>query len=1574
MSNVTHPRSASLLSISAIMPNVLPLFRRLTGTGRTLFLILVMPLPIAVGCGGGAGGGSTPPLPTTYTIGGAVSGLTGTGLVLQDNSGNNLTVSANGAFTFSNSVASGSAYYVTMLAQPTGQFCTVTNGSGTASGNVTNVQVVCSNITYTVGGTVSGLDGGIGLVLQDNGGNNLTVSANGAFTFSNSVASGATYSVTLPTQPTGQICTVTNGSGTASANVTNVQVVCSDVYTIGGTVSGLTGTGLVLQDNGGNNLAVSANGSFTFSNSVASGAAYSVTVLTQPTGQSCTVSNGSGTASATAHANVTNVQVACSNKTYTIGGTVSGLTGTGLVLQDNSGNNLAVSASGSFAFSTAVASGAAYSVTVLTQPTGQSCAVTSGSGTASANVTNVQVACSTAYYTIDGTVSGLTGTGLVLQDNSGNNLGVALNGSFSFTSAIAKGAAYSVTVLTQPTGQSCTVINGSGTASANVTNVQVVCSTAIYTIGGTVSGLTGTGLVLQNSGGNNLSVSANGAFTFSSSVYSSSTYSVTVLTQPTGQTCTVSSGSGTVTTNVTNVQVACSTAYYTIGGTVSGLTGTGLVLQDNGGNNQALSASGSFTFSTAVASGAAYSVTVFTQPTGQSCTVSNGSGTASANVSNVQVTCAATTYTIGGTVSGLTGTGLVLQDNGGNNKAVSASGSFTFSTAVASGAAYSVTVLTQPTGQSCTVTNGSGTASANVTNVQVICSSAYYSIGGTVTGLTGTGLVLMLNNSLNELGVNVDGSFTFSGAVSSGAAYSVTVLTQPTAETCTITNGSGTANTNVTNIQVACSLITYTIGGTVSGLTGTGLILQDNGGNNLSMSANGTFVFSNSVAGGAAYTVTVLTEPTSQVCTVTNGMGRANTNVGNILVACSAAYYTIGGTISGLTGTGLVLQNNLNSLAVSANGSFNFSVANGAPYYISIQTQPTGQVCTVTNGSGTASANVTNVQVACLNLYSISGDVSGLTGTGLVLQNNGGNTLAISANGVFTLPNGVASGSTYNITVLTQPTGQSCTVTGGNGTASANVGNILVACTAVYYTIGGTVSGPLLLQGLVLQDNGGNNLPLNSTGSFTFSISVPGRAAYSVTILTQPMGLSCAVSNGSGTATANVTSVQVACVGQWIWTGGSNTGSQHGVYGTLGTATSTNVPGGRYEAVSWSDVYGNPWLFGGTGIDSTGTVGSLNDLWEFDFSLGSNGEWKWMGGSTTVGSNGGRSGIYGPVGTATSTNIPGGRQDAVSWTDSSGKFWLFGGYGYDSTGTLGWLNDPWEFDPSLGSNGEWKWMGGSTTVNQSGVYGTQGTAAFTNIPGGRQNAVSWTDSNDNLWLFGGVGYDSTRTQGPLNDLWKFDPKPGSNGEWTWMGGSSTGNQIGVYGTLVTTASTNIPGGRQNAVSWTDSSGKFWLFGGYGNDSTGTVRSLNDLWKFDPSLGSNGEWTWMGGSSTGNQSGVYGTLGTAASTNIPGARYEAVSWSDGSGNFWLFGGAGYDSTGTLGSLNDLWKFDPSLGSNGEWTWMGGSSTGNQSGVYGTLGTAASTNVPGARYGAVSWNGLLFGGYGYLNDLWEYSGLW
>lgn len=242
-------------------------------------------------------------------------------------------------------------------------------------------------------------------------------------------------------------------------------------YTISGTVIGKTGTGLVLQNNGGDNLAA-ANGSFTFSREVKKGKGYNVTVSVQPAGQTCGVGNGTGTASS----NVTNVTVNCGG-TFTVGGTVSGLTGTGLVLQNNGGNNLPVSASGPFTFSAPVPAGGAYSVTVLTQPSGQNCTVTNGAGTATANVTGVGVACTTSAFTVGGTASGLTGTGLVLRNNGGNDLAIPGNGAFTFSVPLANAATYSVTVLTPPAGQGCSVANGSGTiAGANITNVTVTCA------------------------------------------------------------------------------------------------------------------------------------------------------------------------------------------------------------------------------------------------------------------------------------------------------------------------------------------------------------------------------------------------------------------------------------------------------------------------------------------------------------------------------------------------------------------------------------------------------------------------------------------------------------------------------------------------------------------------------------------------------------------------------------------------------------------------------------------------------------------------------------------------------------------------------------------------------------------------------------------------------------------------------------------------------------------------------------------------------------------------------------------
>jgi N-acetylneuraminic acid mutarotase len=102
---------------------------------------------------------------------------------------------------------------------------------------------------------------------------------------------------------------------------------------------------------------------------------------------------------------------------------------------------------------------------------------------------------------------------------------------------------------------------------------------------------------------------------------------------------------------------------------------------------------------------------------------SNISATLGSTAGLTTLTVTTTTFTIGGTVSGLAGTGLVLQNNGGNNLPVNANGSFTFTTPVASGGTYDVTVLTQPSNpvQSCGTTNAIGTANANVTNVSVIC-------------------------------------------------------------------------------------------------------------------------------------------------------------------------------------------------------------------------------------------------------------------------------------------------------------------------------------------------------------------------------------------------------------------------------------------------------------------------------------------------------------------------------------------------------------------------------------------------------------------------------------------------------------------------------------------------------------------------------------------------------------------------------------------------------------------------------------------------------------------------------------
>src|SRR5258708_36931914 len=126
--------------------------------------------------GSGSGSGSGP-----FTIGGTVTGLTGTGLILQDNAGDNLTITGNTTFTFKTAIANGQPYNVAVFASPTGpvQTCTVSNGAGTANANVTSVAITCSTGTVSIGGPVGGLLG-TALTLHDNSGGHLTLPPAGA--------------------------------------------------------------------------------------------------------------------------------------------------------------------------------------------------------------------------------------------------------------------------------------------------------------------------------------------------------------------------------------------------------------------------------------------------------------------------------------------------------------------------------------------------------------------------------------------------------------------------------------------------------------------------------------------------------------------------------------------------------------------------------------------------------------------------------------------------------------------------------------------------------------------------------------------------------------------------------------------------------------------------------------------------------------------------------------------------------------------------------------------------------------------------------------------------------------------------------------------------------------------------------------------------------------------------------------------------------------------------------------------------------------------------------------------------
>ena len=179
----------------------------------------------------------------------------------------------------------------------------------------------------------------------------------------------------------------------------------NDNLLLAGNVFGLLKDGLVIQNNGGPDLAIPAGSTnFTFPQLISSDSDFDVTVKTQPSSTVCQVVNGKGKSGAFS---VYSVEIHCVTSSYDLGGTISGLDAPGLVLINGSQRKAISAGATSFTMtkfknddgityeSGRVPDGQPYGITILQQPTGRTCSVANGTGRMGNTAqNNVVVTCS----------------------------------------------------------------------------------------------------------------------------------------------------------------------------------------------------------------------------------------------------------------------------------------------------------------------------------------------------------------------------------------------------------------------------------------------------------------------------------------------------------------------------------------------------------------------------------------------------------------------------------------------------------------------------------------------------------------------------------------------------------------------------------------------------------------------------------------------------------------------------------------------------------------------------------------------------------------------------------------------------------------------------------------------------------------------------------------------------------------------------------------------------------------------------------------------------------------------------
>lgn len=242
---------------------------------------------------------------------------------------------------------------------------------------------------------------------------------NGTFQFEVGIEDGFDFSVSIAARPSNKSCQVLNGFGTIQGkeDFNGVGVLCEDLFSIGGNVSGLDPQAqesirLLLLDSQTESsiseLPIEQNGSYTFPPFLPNGFRYNVSIISgNPPGKICFVSNSNGIISGS---NVTNVNIDCIEDNFTVGGEMSGLEaflGATVTLRlsidqgDGGTEFLEITDDEPFTFTSNLSSGQSYEVTIdsatggeFGTPNSQNCPITNGSGNISqSNITNVLVEC-----------------------------------------------------------------------------------------------------------------------------------------------------------------------------------------------------------------------------------------------------------------------------------------------------------------------------------------------------------------------------------------------------------------------------------------------------------------------------------------------------------------------------------------------------------------------------------------------------------------------------------------------------------------------------------------------------------------------------------------------------------------------------------------------------------------------------------------------------------------------------------------------------------------------------------------------------------------------------------------------------------------------------------------------------------------------------------------------------------------------------------------------------------------------------------------------------------------------------